>query len=220
MNNTRFLRNLLGSAAGVCLLAVTSSQGASFLFNEAGDGDISGTPASPTQFGNSPLSVGYSVGSNVIMGSTVAGDYDILSFTVGAGQQLAAINLVSYTSLDDRAFLAVQSGSTWNNGLGAGINFDVTTLLGHAHFGPGAGAAQPGTDALDNLGAGPGAIGFSGPLGAGTYTFLIQQTGPAVISYGLDFQLTAVPEPGEYAAMAGAVLAGFAVWRRTRASKA
>ncbi len=219
MNNTRFLRNLLGSAAGVCLLAATSSQAASFLFNEASDGDLSGTPASPTRFGNSPLSVGYSVGSNIIVGTTVAGDYDILSFTVGAGQQLSAINVFSYASTDDKAFLGVQSGSTWNNGLGAGINFNVATLLGYAHYGPGPGAAQPGTDVLDNLGSAPGAIGFTGPLGAGTYTFLIQQTGPAVVNYGLDFQLTAVPEPGTYAAMAGALLAGFAVWRRTRTSK-
>lgn len=219
MNRNPILKTLLGSAVGVCLLASASSQAASFLFTEAGDGDISGTPGSPTRFGNSPLSVGYSVGSNVIMGSTVAGDYDILSFTVGAGQQLAAISVFSYSSLDDKAFLAVQSGSTWNNGLGAGINFTVSTLLGYAHFGPGPGAVPPGTDALDNLGGAPGAIGFSGPLGPGTYTFLIQQTGPAVVNYGLDFQLTAVPEPGEYAAMAGAMLAGFAVWRRSRTTK-
>ena len=184
------------------------------------DGDLSGLASEPNRFGNSPLSIGYSIGSNTILGSTIAGDYDILNFTVGSGELLTAINVVSYVSTDDRAFLAVQSGSRWQNGLGGGANFTVGTLLGYAHFGTHVDAAQAGTDILDNLGAGAGAIGFSGPLGPGTYTFLIQQTGAAVVNYGLDFQLTAVPEPSEYAAMAGALLGGFGLWRRIRSRKA
>jgi hypothetical protein len=51
-------------------------------------------------------------------------------------------------------------------------------------------------------------------LGAGTYTFLVQQTGAAVVNYEFDLKLTPVPEPGEYALVAGALLGGFAAWRR------
>ena len=36
---------------------------------------------------------------------------------------------------------------------------------------------------------------FTPPLGAGTYTFLIQQTG-ATTAYQFDFGVTSVPEPG------------------------
>jgi hypothetical protein len=42
----------------------------------------------------------------------------------------------------------------------------------------------------------PGAIGFTPPLGAGTYTFLIQQGNPVTTSYQFDMTLRAVPEPG------------------------
>ena len=50
-----------------------------------------------------------------------------------------------------------------------------------------------GTNILDDMGVGSGAIGFIPPLGAGTYSFWLQQTGGAVIGYGLDFVV--VPEP-------------------------
>jgi hypothetical protein len=39
-----------------------------------------------------------------------------------------------------------------------------------------------------------GASGFSDPLQAGTYTFLIQQLG-ATTNYQFDFDVTSVPEP-------------------------
>jgi hypothetical protein len=40
----------------------------------------------------------------------------------------------------------------------------------------------------------PGASGFTPPLAAGTYTFLIQQLG-ASTTYEFDFNATATPEP-------------------------
>jgi len=211
--------------AGLAFGLASSTQAASFLFTESGDGDLSNTPASPTILGDHPSTVGFSIGSNFVRGSTVTGDPDIFSFTVGVGYQLTAIQLTSYTSTDDRGFIAVQTGSVWNNGIGARGNFNVATLLGYAHFGTGAQAvtAQPGTDILDNLGASggaAGAIGFTGALGPGTYTFLVQQTAAPVVNYEFDLQLTPVPEPGEYAVVAGALLGGFAVWRRRQARKA
>ncbi len=222
MIHTRSLSLLQASVFAACAVFATTSQAASFQFDEASDGDLSGNVLAPTLFGNSPSSLGFAVGSNTILGQTSSGDYDLINFTVGAGQQLSAIKLVSYSSTDVRGFIAVQEGAVWANGLGGAGNFDVSTLLGYSHFGTHVQAPQPGTDVLDNLGASGagGAIGFSGPLGPGSYTFLIQQTGPAVISYGFDFQLTAVPEPGESVAMAGLLLGGFGVWRRLRRSRA
>ena len=221
MIHTGSLSLLQASVFTACAVFATTSQAASFQFDEASDGDLSGNVLAPTLFGNSPSSLGFAVGSNKIVGQTFSGDYDLINFTVGAGQQLSAIKLVSYSSTDARGFIAVQQGAVWSNGLGAGSSFDRTTLLGYSHFGTYVGAPQPGTDVLDDLGASGasgagGAIGFSGPLGPGSYTFLIQQTGLAVISYGFDFQLTAVPEPGESVAMAGLLLGGFGVWRRLR----
>jgi hypothetical protein len=205
---------LVGLAFGLA----SSTQAASFLFTESGDGDLSNTPASPTILGDHPSTVGFSIGSNFVRGATVTGDPDIFSFTVGVGYQLSAIHLTSYSSTDTRGFIAVQSGSIWNNGVGSGGNFNRATILGYTHFGTHAAAAQPGTDVLDNLGASSagGAIGFTGVLGAGTYTFLVQQTGAAVVNYEFDLKLTPVPEPGEYALVAGALLGGFAAWRRRR----
>ena len=210
--------------AGFAFGLVSTAQAASFLFTESGDGDLSNIPASPTILGDHPSTVGFSIGSNFVRGSTVTGDPDIFSFTVGVGYQLTAIQLTSYTSTDDRGFIAVQTGSVWNNGIGAGSNFNRATLLGYAHFGTGTQAttAQPGTDVLDNLGASggaAGAIGFTGALGPGTYTFLVQQTAAPVVNYEFDLQLTPVPEPGEYAVVAGALLGGFAVWRRRSVSR-
>jgi len=207
--------------AGFAFGLVSTAQAASFLFTESGDGDLSNIPASPTILGDHPSTVGFSIGSNFVRGSTVTGDPDIFSFTVGVGYQLSAIQLTSYASTDLRGFIAVQSGSIWNNGVGAGGNFTRSTILGYTHFGTHATAAHVGEDLLDNLGASSsgGAIGFSGPLGAGTYTFLVQQTAAAVVNYEFDLQLTPVPEPGEYAMVAGALLGGFAVWRRRSVSR-
>lgn len=201
------------------LLATTclfSASAASFVFNEATDGDLSDNPATPTVFGPAPSTVGFSIGSNLIQGTTVSGDFDILSFTVPAGYNLSSIELVSYTSTDDRAFLGAVTGPVWNNGLGAGANFDASTLLGYAHIGVGAQAitVNVGQDALDVMATAPGAIGFTGDLAAGTYTFLIQETAGATFGYSLDFQVTAVPENAEYPAIAGLALAGFGLWRR------
>jgi hypothetical protein len=47
-----------------------------------------------------------------------------------------------------------------------------------------------GTDLLPALADGePAGAGFSIPLGEGTYTYLIQQTGPQVSGYALVFAL-------------------------------
>jgi hypothetical protein len=52
------------------------------------------------------------------------------------------------------------------------------------------------------MGAGADAIGFAAPLGAGDYTFLIQQTGGSVVEYEFRFEVSPVPEPVTLGTMA------------------
>ena len=81
-------------------------------YSELTDGDLSSDPAAPT-------AVTFSAGSNLVTGSVAApGDIrDFLTFSIGAGQALTAIQLVS--SVDgttggppDRGFVALHPGAT------------------------------------------------------------------------------------------------------------
>lgn len=66
-----------------------------------------------------------------------------------------------------------------------------------------------GSDLLARLGlAQTGGSGFTPPLGPGTYTFLIQQTGPPLTGFTLAFVV--VPEPSS------AALLGAGLFRRAR----
>ena len=42
----------------------------------------------------------------------------------------------------------------------------------------------------------PGTTGFTRPLAAGTYTFLIQQGDPTTTNYQFEMSVRSVPEPG------------------------
>ena len=136
-------------------------------YDEAVAGDLSGDPATPT-----PLTL--IEGTTLLSATSATGDVEYVTVTIPDGLQLDAIILQAYSASDDGvAFAAVQSGSTFTeppNGT------NVANLLGYSHFGPGT-PAQAGTDLLDDLGQGEGAIGFIGPLPSGTYTFWLQQTG-------------------------------------------
>ena len=83
----------------------------------------------------------------------------------------------------------MQTSTQWTAGNGSGIN--PNSLAGWTLFG----ANNIGEDLLPSMAsAGQGASGFSVPLGAGDYVFLIQDTGSA-INYGLTFTVTPVPLP-------------------------
>jgi hypothetical protein len=176
----------LGFAA--IALAVASAASAATIWDEGVNGDLSNNRLAPTVLSVSP-------GSNTIIGSTVQGNIDYFTFTVPVGYEFSALILSSFSSADDVAFLAIQAGSTFTEPASGTV---VGNLLGYTHIGTGAlaGTADPGTDILDELGAGVGSIGFTPPLGAGAYTFWLQQTQPQVVGYGLDVVLTvAAPEP-------------------------
>jgi hypothetical protein len=169
-----------GFALALTLACFAGPASGAPIWTESVDGDLSGNRAAPTA-----LAAG--IGSNQVSGTTVAGDLDYFSLLIPAGATLSQIVLTNTTlSSFDLAFLAIQSGSTFTVDPS---NPDVSQLLGWVHLR----SNQVGTDILDNLAIGSGAIGFLPPLGPGTYSFWLQQTGGAVTGYGLDFVV--VPEP-------------------------
>jgi hypothetical protein len=169
----------------VLLLAAPLARASSW--DESGaQGDLSNNRLAPSSLDLTP-------GDNTVSGSVIAGDVDYLTIVVPAGFTLSQINLVSFTSVDDLAFIGIQAGSTFTQ---PPTGTDVTQLLGWAHFGPTAPVPY-----FDIIGTGTGAIGFSAPLPAGPYTLWIQQTSAQTVGYGWDFVVTggSVPEPGSAA---------------------
>ena len=122
------------------------------LYAESTGGDLAGDAAAPT-------ALTAAAGGNVLSASSVQGDREYFKLEVPAGHQLEAIFLTSYNSTDQKAFIAVQKGATFTE---PPTGTTVAKLLGYSHFGP---AVEPvGSNLLDNMGSGQGAIGFSGAL--------------------------------------------------------
>jgi hypothetical protein len=178
-------------------LAAPSAQ-AAVIWNESG-GDLSGNRLAPSAFVLAP-------GSNNLIGSVVGGDLDYVTLTVPANMQLTGITLVSYASLDIRAFIGVQQGAIFTETPAAP---NVANIYGYTHFGPG--GAPAGTDILDDIGTGFGAQGFVPPLASGQYTFWIQQIG-ALTQYNFDFVV--VPEPSTWL-LAGLGAVGAMIYLRS-----
>lgn len=168
----------LGSIAFFC---VTSAARAGIVWNESGNGDLSGNRLLPS-------GVTLALGENEVVGSTIAGDLDYLTINVPADMRLDAMFLDRFVSTDDIAFVAIQAGSTFTE---SPSNPNVANLLGYTHFS----SFDVGADILDDLATGAGAIGFSAPLPAGSYSFWIQQTNPQSVGYTFDFRVSAVPIP-------------------------
>ena len=144
-------------------------------YSEAASGDLSGDLAAPTVLSTT-------VGGNIVNATSTQGDREYFSVVVHPGHKLEAIFLDSYASADAKAFIAVQAGDQFTE---PATGTNVANLLGYSHFGPSVEAV--GSNLLDNLGTGAGAIGFSGTLPSGTYTFWSQQTGANPTSYALNF---------------------------------
>lgn len=175
-HRVRVLPVALAAALLVAPLAGASS------WDETTNGDLSGNRLTPSSLSLTP-------GDNTVTGTVIQGDLDYLTIVVPAGFTLTQINLLSFVSVDDLAFIGMQAGSTFTQ---PPTGTDVTQLLGWAHYGLPAPAPYFAT-----IGSGSGAIGFDAPLPAGPYTLWLQQTSAQQVAYSWDFVVGGgVPEPG------------------------
>ena len=182
------LRALVPAVLAVC----AASAQASVAWDEATQGDFANGGLAPTALTLGP-------GSNLVRGSTgrTAGvvDRDYFRFTLPEGWQLDTLTVLpgsSFLGLGAASFIAVQAGPQLTVNPTGG---SASGLLGWHHYSEN----DVGTDILGLMGIGIGAIGFSGPLPAGTYSFWVQDTGTGVAEYRFDFAVSAVPEPAGWA---------------------
>src|SRR5438132_6169669 len=205
MHYTPVTKKSLFSAAVCALLAAAPAK--AIIFDEAVSGDLSNNKAAPTALTLTP-------GLNSVIG-TVAGfppegtdPQDWVSFTIPAGFVMTSYVNSKYVSTDEQGFTGFQSGSAFS-----GDEFVAGSYAGYAHFGFAAtnpdGTPPSSTVGVDllplmaNPSFAPGATGFTPPLAAGTYTFLIQQANPVTTSYQFDMTVTPVPEPGSSLCLLG-----------------
>jgi len=211
MHYSSVTKKSLFSAAICALLAAAPAK--AIIFDEAVSGDLSNDKAAPTALTLTP-------GLNSVIG-TVAGfppagsdPQDWVSFTIPTGFVMTSYVNSKYGSEDDQGFTGFQVGSSFS-----GDEFTAGNYAGYAHFGTGAtnpdGTPPSSTVGVDllplmaNPSFAPGATGFTPPLAAGTYTFLIQQGDPSTTSYQFDMTVRSVPEPGSSLCLL--VLGGLAI---------
>jgi hypothetical protein len=207
-------RVLVSVSVGAILLLAPVSQSA-VIWNEAVNGDLSNNQAAPTSFN---LAAGTSSVIGTVNGSTDSQDW--VEVTIPAGFQLSGYTLASYVSTDVQGFTGVQAGTAF-----VGSAFSAGSYLGYTHYGTGAqNASEPagsnvGENLLpimgDNVNQSPGSLGFTPPLPAGPYTFLIQQLG-ASTAYQFDFSVTPVPEPTSLGILLGGAVMTCMSRRRAR----
>src|SRR5438270_5354144 len=187
-------------SAAVCALLAAAPAKAT-IYNEAVSGDLSNSPAAPTALTLTP-------GSNSVIG-TVNGfppggtdPQDWVSFTIPTGFVMTSYVNAKYVSSDPQGFTGFQLGSSFS-----GDVFDPLSYAGYAHFGTAAQNPDGNPTSSSTVGVNllplmadprfaPDATGFTPPLAAGTYTFLIQQGAPATTGYKFSMTLRSVPEPG------------------------
>ncbi len=174
---------------------------AAVVYNESVSGDLSNSGLAPTV-----LSV--ALGSNEVFGTTgrdgttLIVDRDYFAFTVPNGLSLSAVTVLPGTK---------NLGPHGDSFIGLEAGPDVTVLttattaaglLGWDHYDSG----DIGNNILPDMGsAGLGATDFTGPLGAGTYSFWVQEASVGTVPYGFDFTLTAAPEPDSWPMVLAAV---------------
>jgi PEP-CTERM motif len=193
-------------AAVFALLATAPAKAT--IYKEAVSGDLSNDKAAPTALTLTP-------GFNSVIG-TVAGfpqfggtdPQDWVSFTIPTGFVMISYVNARYNSSDDQGFTGFQFGSSFS-----GDPFVAGSYAGYAHYGTEA-TNPDGTPPSSTVGVNllplmanssfaPGTTGFTPPLAAGTYTFLIQQGNDVTTSYQFDMNVRSVPEPGSSLCLLG-----------------
>jgi hypothetical protein len=171
-------------------------------YTEIAQGDLSGNRLSPTLWN-------VCTGVNRLLANTSPGDQEYLRVDIPAGLALKQIMVQLFTS-SDVMFIGVQQGTTFT------VTPQLATagdMFGYTHFGTSAG--NVGTNILDDMGAAPGAIGFTPPLASGSYTFWLQQGTAGGTTYQLNFD---VFRPGDYNGNGQVDAADYTVWRNTLGS--
>ena len=187
-----------------CVMLFGGTAAGDIVWDEAQDGDFSENYLEPSQ-------VLLSTGSNRILftSNDLPGDPDreYFTFTIEAGYQLSNFILDEYitTPEENLGFIGIASGSQFPS---PPSSLSPAPLLGYSLMG----LADVGTDLLPAMGQAPGALGFVGPLGAGSYTVWAQETSLSIDQWGLDLVVTAVPAPGALAVIG----LGGIVFRRRR----
>ncbi|MBU3682572.1 MAG: hypothetical protein FGM39_00855 [Phycisphaerales bacterium] len=177
------------------------------MLDEATAGDFSDDRLAPT-------AVTLGSGANVIAGMfgiSAAGlehDLDYVRFTVPTGFMLTRMVVQDAYVGGAFSFVGMQAGPvvtiphTWDS-----VN---SPLLGWAHFG----TSSIGLDLLPTMAMSPGSVGFTAPLGAGTYTlWMMELDGGEPYRYRFGLEVVAVPGPG------AAWLAAVVARRRRRRSQ-
>ena len=154
MNGRRFYFWL---ALLLALLLFPLTAYADSAYNEGDDGDLSGDRTAPT-------ALALSTGQNRLVATSVRGDLEYVAITLPHGAQLEQLVVTSFVSTDPIAFAGIQAGAQFTE---PNTGTDATKLLGYAHFGTG--PNNVGTNILDEMGVGSGAIGFTGPLSGSVY---------------------------------------------------
>jgi hypothetical protein len=216
------------ATAAILMTAPAQANG----YDEGVSSDLSSNASSPTDIGALALGDNRIVGRTDPSGAQINPqgalaneDNDYLTFTVPKGDVLSKILVGDDSAFEgqDRMFLGIATGSS--------VSVDPSftsasgllgwTLVGNAAIG---GDALPllGVSAPVNFHPFPGAAGFSGPLGAGTYT-LWMLDGDHDASYDLDLVVASVPETSSWVmllagiGLLGTALRWRAIWRPSAA---
>ncbi|MGN6717759.1 MAG: PEP-CTERM sorting domain-containing protein [Candidatus Binatia bacterium] len=190
-------------SAAVCVLLATAVARAT-IYKEAVSGDLSDDKAAPTAL---TLTPGFNSVSGTVAGFPEFGGtdpQDWVSFTIPTGFVMISYVNAKFVAGDGQGFTGFQSGSSFS-----GDEFVAGSYTGYAHFGTAAQNPDGNPNASSTVGVNllplmadpnfaPGTTNPVFPLGAGTYTFLIQQGDPTVTQYRFNMTLrpVAAPEPG------------------------
>jgi hypothetical protein len=198
MYYTPFAKTLFSAA--ICALLATALAKAT-IYNETGSGDLSNDKAAPTPLTLTP-------GLNSVIGTVNGfgkGDpQDWVSFTIPTGFVMISYVNAKYVSADDQGFTGFQFGSSFPGGVDS--EFDAANYAGYAHFGTAAQNPDGNPTSSSTVGVNllplmadpsfaPGTTGFTPPLAAGTYTFLIQQGDDETTGYRFNMTVRPVQAP-------------------------